>query len=77
MAFFLPIFFGMMLGDIGYGVLLLAISLWMMRKFKKGVAHDILIILAMGSSWAIVFGFLYGEMFGALGESLGFASPVV
>lgn len=71
MALFLPIFFGMMLGDIGYGVLLLAVSLWMMRRFKKGVAHDILIILAMGSGWAILFGFLYGEMFGTLGERLG------
>lgn len=71
MAFFLPIFFGMMLGDIAYGALLLAISIWFLRKIKRGVAHDILIILAMGSGWAIVFGFLYGEMFGTLGERLG------
>jgi V/A-type H+/Na+-transporting ATPase subunit I len=71
MAFFLPIFFGMMLGDIGYGALLLAMSIWLLRKFKRGVAHDILIILAMGSGWAIVFGFLYGELFGTLGENLG------
>jgi V/A-type H+/Na+-transporting ATPase subunit I len=71
MAFFLPIFFGMILGDIGYGTLLLAISLWLMRSYRRGVAHDILIILAMGSGWAIVFGFLYGEMFGTLGEKLG------
>lgn len=71
MAFFLPIFFGMILGDIGYGFLLLVISLLLMRRFKRGVAHDILIILAMGSGWAIIFGFLYGEMFGTLGESFG------
>jgi V/A-type H+-transporting ATPase subunit I len=71
MAFFLPIFFGMILGDVGYGSLLLAISLGLMRRFRKGVAHDVLIVLAMGSGWAIVFGFLYGEMFGTLGEELG------
>jgi V/A-type H+-transporting ATPase subunit I len=71
MAFFLPIFFGMMLGDVGYGALLLAISLWLLRRYKASVARDILIILAMGSGWAIIFGFLYGEMFGALGEELG------
>lgn len=53
MAFFLPIFFGMILGDVGYGALLLAISLLALRKFKRGVAHDILQVLAMGSGWSI------------------------
>lgn len=71
MAFFLPIFFGMILGDVGYGSILLVVSLLMRRKFKKGVMHDVLTVLAMGSAWSIVFGFLYGEMFGTLGESLG------
>lgn len=71
MALFLPIFFGMILGDIGYGALLLAISLWLMRRYRRGVAHDILVILAMGSAWAVIFGLLYGELFGTLGEKLG------
>jgi V/A-type H+/Na+-transporting ATPase subunit I len=71
MAFFLPIFFGMMLGDIGYGLLLLVLSIVLVRKFKKGIAHDILVVLGMGAGWAIVFGVLYGELFGTLGESLG------
>jgi len=71
MAFFMPIFFGMMLGDVGYGLLLLAISIAFLRKYKKGVLHDVLLVIAMGSGWAIVFGFLYGEAFGTLGEDLG------
>lgn len=71
MAFFLPIFFGMILGDVGYGVLVLALSLWAWRKFKEGVLHDILLVLAMGSGWSILFGFLYGEAFGTLGEHFG------
>lgn len=71
MAFFLPIFFGMILGDIGYGILLLIILFGLLRKFKSGVLHDVLIILAMGSGWSIIFGFLYGEMFGTLGEKCG------
>lgn len=71
MAFFLPIFFGMILGDVGYGTILLVIGLILMRKFKTGVAHDVITVLAMGSAWAIVFGFLFGEFFGTLGESLG------
>lgn len=71
MAFFMPIFFGMILGDIGYGGLLLVLSLILIRKYSKGVIRDVLIVLAMGSGWSIFFGLLYGEMFGALGEKLG------
>jgi V/A-type H+-transporting ATPase subunit I len=71
MAFFLPIFFGMILGDVGYGALILALCLWLMRKMNKGVARDVLTVLAMGAGWSILFGFLYGEAFGTLGEHLG------
>jgi V/A-type H+/Na+-transporting ATPase subunit I len=71
MAIFLPIFFGMILGDVGYGFLLLALSLGLRRKYKAGVLRDVLTVIAMGSGWSIVFGFLYGEMFGTLGEHLG------
>jgi V/A-type H+-transporting ATPase subunit I len=71
MAFFLPIFFGMILGDVGYGALLLLICLGLLSKFKAGVVRDVLIVLAMGSGWAILFGFLFGEAFGTLGEHFG------
>lgn len=71
MAFFLPVFFGMILGDVGYGALILLLSLGLMRRFKEGVIRDVLIVLAMGAGWSIVFGFLYGEAFGTLGETLG------
>jgi len=72
MAFFLPIFFGMILGDVGYGILVLALSLGFVRRFgKEGVLHDILLVLAMGAGWSILFGFLYGEAFGTLGQYVG------
>lgn len=71
MAFFLPIFFGMILGDLGYGLVLLALCLFLLRKFGSGVVRDVLIVLAMGASWSIVFGILFGEAFGTLGEHLG------
>ncbi|MGD2155771.1 MAG: V-type ATP synthase subunit I [Anaerolineales bacterium] len=71
MAFFLPIFFGMILGDVGYGMLLLAISLSLFFKLKGGVVRDVLAVLAMSSGWTILFGFLFGELFGTLGEHLG------
>jgi V/A-type H+-transporting ATPase subunit I len=71
MAFFLPLFFGMILGDVVYGGLLLALSIGLRRRFSDGMFKDVLTVLAMGSAWAIVFGFLYGEALGTLGESIG------
>ncbi|RIK31548.1 MAG: hypothetical protein DCC56_05030 [Anaerolineae bacterium] len=71
MAFFLPIFFGMILGDVGYGTVALLLSLGLLRRFKTGITRDILLVLAMGAAWAIVFGFLFGEAFGTLGEHFG------
>lgn len=71
MALFFPIFFGMILGDAGYGAVLLLVCLSLLRRFRTGILRDVLAVLAMGSGWAILFGFLYGEVFGTLGEHLG------
>ncbi len=71
MSFFMPIFFGMMLGDIGYGLVILFICLGLHRIVKKGLMRDLLTILTMGAGWAILFGVLFGEFFGSLGEKLG------
>jgi len=71
MAIFMPMFFGMMLGDVGYGVLLLVICLGLRPRFKPGIMRDLLVVLAIGSGWTILFGFLFGEAFGTLGEHLG------
>jgi V/A-type H+-transporting ATPase subunit I len=71
MAFFMPLFFGMMLGDIGYGILLLIITLLLLTRVKAGFLRDIIKVVLMGSVWAILFGLLFGECFGTLGEHLG------
>lgn len=72
MALFMPLFFGMILGDVGYGTLLLLLSLLGLWRFPQpGARRDIIKILALGAVWSIIFGFLYGEMFGTLGEALG------
>lgn len=70
-AFFMPIFFGLMLGDIGYGLIIFLASLILIRKFHKGTLHDLVMVIATGSVWAMVFGVLYGELFGTLGEAVG------
>jgi V/A-type H+-transporting ATPase subunit I len=72
MAVFLPLFFGMILGDIGYGTLLLLICLYALRRYPEpGTRRDIIKVLALGSGWSIFFGIMYGEMLGTLGEKLG------
>jgi V/A-type H+-transporting ATPase subunit I len=72
MALFLPLFFGMILGDVGYGALLLLLCIYGLWRFRKpGILRDIIKVLAIGAVWSILFGFLYGEAFGTLGEELG------
>ncbi|MCB8945483.1 MAG: hypothetical protein H6658_17170 [Ardenticatenaceae bacterium] len=72
MSLFLPLFFGMILGDVGYGALLLLLCLYGLRRFRQpGTVRDIVQVLTIGSVWGIVFGFLYGEAFGTLGEHIG------
>lgn len=70
-AIFMPLFFGMMVGDVGYGLIMLFLSVIMLRKPLKGLLGDFLRALRIGSVWAIVFGVLYGEYFGTLGEMVG------
>jgi V/A-type H+-transporting ATPase subunit I len=70
-AIFMPMFFGMMVGDIGYGVLLWVLSFILLRKMAEGLLHDIVKILNFGSLWAVFFGFLFGEIFGDFGKVIG------
>ncbi len=65
---FFPLYFGFMLGDVGYGLLALLIFLFLYR-FKP--VRDFAKIYIWAAVWAIVFGFLYGEFFGELGAVLG------
>lgn len=72
MALFMPFFFGIILGDIGYGAILLLLALLLLRRIPDpGAARDIIKAVAFGAVWAIIFGFLYGEFLGDLGESWG------
>lgn len=74
---FFPIFFGMMLGDIGYGMILLVGAAILIRRFrdKKNIS-DAAKILFVSSLYAMVFGWLYGECFGTAGHLLFGLEPV-
>ncbi|MDK2990229.1 MAG: V/A-type H+/Na+-transporting ATPase subunit [Methanoculleus sp.] len=63
-AIVFPIFFGMILGDVGYGAVLLVLSL-VLRKFLKGDEGRMLLkVLSYASISSIIFGILYSEFFG-------------
>jgi V/A-type H+-transporting ATPase subunit I len=66
---FFPVFFGMILGDAAYGILLLFLALLFVRIAKnKPLLVDALKILKTCSLYTIVFGLLYGEVLGDLGH---------
>ena len=70
-AIFMPIFFGMMAGDVGYGLVMLLIAFFGEKKVKEGMFLDILKFLKFGAIWTIFFGVLFGEYFGSLGAMIG------
>jgi V/A-type H+-transporting ATPase subunit I len=62
-----PLIFGMIVGDIGYGLVMLAIILYMRLKNKEKPAVQLATgLLGPAATAAILFGFLYGEFFGGL-----------
>lgn len=69
-----PLFFGIILGDIGYGLVILALLFYMPKKYPgmKPIAK-IMLPAALSS---VIFGFLFGEIFG-FEELLGFHLPHV
>jgi V/A-type H+-transporting ATPase subunit I len=77
-AIFFPVFFGMILGDAGYGLLLLIVSLFMTARPAKvsPLIRDAGVILRFCSLYSILFGLLYGEVFGDLPRRLFGIKPL-
>jgi V/A-type H+-transporting ATPase subunit I len=76
-AIFFPLFFGIMVGDIGYGLVILAFALIMKNKFGTvEFVRNLADILIISSIPTIIFGFIYGEFFGDFGEMMGWLHPV-
>lgn len=60
-----PLFFGLIMGDVGYGIIALLLSLWLGHKFRRGFISDISKVLMLSSISTILFGFVFGEAFGS------------
>ena len=70
-AVFFPLIFGMMLGDVGYGVALAAIALLVHRRARPGsMLRSAAEVAGPCAAFAIIFGVLYGEYFGDLAQRL-------
>ena len=68
---FFPLFFGLILGDAGYGLILLIVSVLLLPVTrKKQLFQDALSILKVCALYAIIFGFFYGEILGDLGHTM-------
>jgi V/A-type H+-transporting ATPase subunit I len=77
LAIFFPFFFGIMVGDIGYGFVILAFALLMKKKFTSTEwLTQMMNILIISSFPAILFGCFFGEFFGNFGEMMGWLHPV-
>ncbi|WP_300220355.1 V-type ATP synthase subunit I [Methanoregula sp.] len=77
LAIFFPLFFGIMVADIGYGLVILAFAFVIRHKFQAmAFARSLADILIISSIPAIFFGYLFGEFFGDFGEHMGWFHPV-
>lgn len=60
--FTFPFFFGLMLGDVGYG--LVTLLLFAFLSWKMPTARNILAVMMLSAIISIFFGFIFGEYFG-------------
>jgi V/A-type H+-transporting ATPase subunit I len=77
LAIFFPLFFGIMVGDIGYGLVILAIGLYVRHRAETDTFFgNMARVLIISSVPTIVFGYLFGEFFGNFGEHMGWIEPI-
>ncbi len=91
MAVTFPLFVGLVIGDVGYGVLLFLLG-WAFRnraragraleinflslRFPSALLADLAYLIRVCAFWVVVFGAIYGELFGNLPERLFHRMPV-
>ncbi len=91
LAVFFPLFFGLVVGDIGFGLIFLALGLWLRARGKAGKSlslgpigitlqpaamPSIGTVINWCAAWSILWGFLYGEFFGNFLEYWPTGKPI-
>jgi V/A-type H+-transporting ATPase subunit I len=68
-AVFFPMFFGLMMGDVGYGALLALLALVLrLRSKPESTLRSVAAVGGACAAFAIIFGVVFGELFGDLGH---------
>jgi len=64
MTFMYPALFGLMLGDVGYGWIVIALGLLVSRRVKSKGMRDLAIIGVYAGVFSVIFGLIFNEFFG-------------
>jgi V/A-type H+/Na+-transporting ATPase subunit I len=64
MVFLYPFLFGLMLGDIGYGVVVIALAVLLTRRIKSQGIRALAVVGLYAGVFSIIFGFIFNEFFG-------------
>lgn len=77
-AVFFPMFFGLILGDIGYGLAAAGLALWLRSRGRAGtLVRSVGEILGACAAFSVLFGIGFGEFFGDLGRRWFGLHPVL
>lgn len=76
MAIFFPFFAGCMVGDVGYGILIGLLGLWLSRSARHPLLPPVGKILFWVCGWSIAWGVTFGEFFGDVGQRLFHMEPL-
>lgn len=77
-AVFFPMFFGLILGDVGYGLVLGMLAVELRRRAARGsILQAIARICGACASFTVLFGVAFGELFGDLGAHVLGLRPVL
>jgi V/A-type H+-transporting ATPase subunit I len=68
----LPLMLGVMVGDVGYGAVLIILAILARRSLaaRAPALADLTWVALAGATWSIVFGVLFGEFFGDFGKRI-------
>jgi V/A-type H+-transporting ATPase subunit I len=72
---FFPFFAGCMVGDIGYGILVLWLG-WHLKGKKSETLQDVGVILLFVAFWSILWGAMFGEFLGDVGHRVLHMRPI-
>ncbi len=91
LAFTFPLFVGLVIGDVGYGLLFFLLGWWLRDRARREEALEIPLlnlrlsaemlgavswVVRVVAVWVVVFGVLYAEVFGNLPELLFHVRPL-